>query len=389
VRGDALYEAEYKKTPLAVADDGSAQAVEHTETAVLIHAASDAIDIREAARFAKELGKSLQIDWQGFSVTVKPQALSILTDSVCRKIRATLREDTSAGNIYDVMLCNSAGHEVELALPVTLETKADSGLYLLSGDAWVRQEGAAACVGAFSVRICESYAVSVDPTENCYISELPTKVEAGNIVNLKIGCTFGYHVSAARVIRADGSEVEVRDLCFVMPSEAVKVELTVTKIIYHVTFVSDGKVLSEADYFLGDDIVFPTEPEKASDDTYHYTFSGWSNDLTIAVGDDLAPVLEAIFTANERNVVDQFLSTGNNDWVVTVALPIFGGVVLLLVGLLIFFKVRKKKRLEAQQAEETVTDTLSEVEGACAEDVPLVDADAAEETLTEKLEDRS
>jgi hypothetical protein len=107
------------------------------------------------------------------------------------------------------------------------------------------------------------------------------------------------------------------------------------------------------------------------------------------MGDDLAPVLEAIFTATERNVVDPFLSTGNNDWVVTVALPIFGGVVLLSAGLLIFFKVRKKKRLEAQQAEETVTDTLSEVEGACAEDVPLVDADAAEETLTEDLEDRS
>ena len=376
VKGDALYEAEYKKTPLAAADDGSAQEVRYTETAIVIRAASDAIDIREAALYAKVCGKRLQIEWQGFSIMIEPQSLSTLTDSYCRKICAILREDTSAGNVYDVMLCNSAGHEVELALPMTVVSVGESGIYLpSSGDAWVRQEGAAVCEGAFSIRVCERFAVSVDPTENCYISELPAKAEAGSVVDLKIGCTFGYRVSDARVTRADGSAVEVRDLCFIMPAEAVKVELTVTKIVYRVTFVSEGKVISEADYFLGDDIVFPTAPEKASDDRYHYTFSGWSSDLTVAMGDDYAPVFEAVFAATERTSVDPFLSTGNNDWVVTVALPIFGGVVLLAVGLLIFFKLRKKKRLGAQKTA-PAKEPSAEGECECVDEKPVADADA-------------
>lgn len=389
VKSDALYEAEYKKTPLAVADDGGVQEVSHTEAAVVIRSVSSVIDIRDAAVYAQSVGKRLQIDWRGFSVIIEPQNLSILTDSYCRKICATLSEDALSGMIYEVTLCNSMGIEVDLTLPMTVASLADSGIYLRSSDdAWVRQESSIDFVGAFTVRVCEVCTVSVDPTENCYISELPTAVEAGSVVNLKIGCTFGYHISAARVTRADGSEVEVRDLCFVMPSEAVKVELTVTKIVYHVTFVSDGKVISEADYFLGDDIVFPTAPEKASDDTYHYTFSGWSNDLTVAMGDDHAPVFEAIFTATERNGVDPFLSTGNNDWVVTVALPIFGGVVLLSIGLMIFFKQRKKKRLGVQ-AKETVQEAQAEGESVCADDVPLVDVDAVDETSAAEPEHRS
>ena len=373
VRGDMTYIAEYRRTPLAVSDDGGVQEVSHTEAAVVIRAVSDAIDIREAALYAKAIGKCLQIDWKGFSVMIEPQNLSILIDSFCRKICATLRGDTSSGNVYDVMLCNSAGHEVELALPMTVASIGKSGLYLPSADAWVRQEGAVACVGAFSVRVCESYAVSVDPTENCYISELPTQIEAGSVVDLKIGCTFGYHVSAARVTRADGSEVEVRDLCFVMPAEAVKVELTVTKIIYHVTFLSDGKVLSEADYYLGDDIKYPESPQKESDEIYHYTFSRWSNDLTVAMGDDHAPVFEAIFTATERNGVDPFISTENNEWIITVALPIFLGLLLAGGGVFVFLRLRRKKKTAKpdKAVSEDAADMPTEPEQACeADDSP-------------------
>ena len=173
--------------------------------------------------------------------------------------------------------------------------------------------------------------------------------------------------------RADGSEVEVRDLCFVMPAEDVKVELTVTKIVYHITFVSDGKVLSVADYYLGEDIKYPEPPLKESDEIYHYTFSRWSNDLTVAMGDDHAPVFEAIFTATERNGADPFISTENNEWIITVALPIFLGLLLAGGGVFVFLRRRRKKKTakpdEAVSADNT--DKPTEPEQACeADDLP-------------------
>ena len=368
VQGDVTYTAEYRKIPLAVADDATPQAVRHEDGVIVICSDADAIDVREASRYAASVGKALAIEWLGITLRIEADGLSLLNDSFCRKLVAILREDQTLGSYYDVAFCNSMGQVLDLPIPLTVGTAdRESGLYLFLNGEWQRAEGSQTLTGGFSLRVCETHSISVDPTENCYISELATKAEAGSLVNLRIGCTFGYHVASARVTKANGEAVEVRDLCFVMPAEAVFVELTVVKTVYRVTFTVDGVVIAQGEYALGEDIEFPETPQKESDDLYDYTFAGWSNELTVAMGDDHAPVFEAIFTATERNIADPFLSDGGSEWLLVTLLVV--GIVLLVGGSVgAFFYCRRRKR-KAELAKQNAHGTSLEenaLDCACA-----------------------
>ena len=58
-----------------------------------------------------------------------------------------------------------------------------------------------------------------------------------------------------------------------------------TYIEYTVTFYDeDGSVISTGTYHYGDQIVAPSDPTKASDETYDYTFAGWDNPVGICTG---------------------------------------------------------------------------------------------------------
>ena len=66
---------------------------------------------------------------------------------------------------------------------------------------------------------------------------------------------------------------------------------TPTYIEYTVTFKDwDGTVLSTNTYHYGDKVVAPSDPTKAADNTYTYTFAGWDKDVADCAGD-------AIYTA--------------------------------------------------------------------------------------------
>lgn len=60
---------------------------------------------------------------------------------------------------------------------------------------------------------------------------------------------------------------------------------TATYIEYTVSFVDeDGTLISENTYHYGDEVSVPTAPEKAQDNEYTYTFSGWDSEVTACLG---------------------------------------------------------------------------------------------------------
>jgi hypothetical protein len=202
----------------------------------------------------------------------------------------------------------------------------------------------------------EACRIVAEGSEFCNVSALPLYAVPGQWVNLDIACEFGYEIVGAVITKVNGMKTEVEGTGFQMPVGEVSIQLKVERIVYHVTFEVDGEVYSQADYFLGEEIKLPEAPQKASDDTYSYEFLEWSPTVTIAMGEDRKPIYRAVFSKNLLNGVDPYHSGNNNNAFLNTYLPIGLGVVAIVVGLIIFLRVRKKRRLAAavsQSADDT------------------------------------
>ncbi|MBR3895087.1 MAG: InlB B-repeat-containing protein [Clostridia bacterium] len=353
VRADVTYEAEWEKKPLATSIDGEMMEIRHSESAVTVVATHPQVDIREAAKLAQASGKSLVVRWDRFLLTVEKDQLAGLTQTTCRRIHLIERIEEGGSVSYTFGYFNSAGLSQDVDISATLCGMTDSGEpmagYLLENGVWQSVGTEAVTVkGGASFRVTPAYRIDFLNADKCNIANFPELVGVGERVDLHLGCVFGYEVTAAKVTMEDGTTVAVDGLSFLMPSGNVKVELTVTPIVYHVIFVSDGKVIAEADYLLGEEIIPPEDPIKPSDGVYDYTFGGWSKDVTVAYGDDRNPVYEAIFSVTPIPVYNHSLST--IDVIVLIVLPIVIGLTLIGGGFLIVRRVIKKKKAAAASA---------------------------------------
>ncbi len=346
VTTDTVYHAKLDRVPLAVADNGAVLDVVHTENELRVNCTADRVDMREAALSARAAGKKLVLAWDDFTVTVLEDALEALVNSNCRKIGVVRQNDSNIGRTYTLAYYNSLNYPIEPAFEILLQINLQGGkqisLYVLQNEEWVSVgDDEIRHTGALTYRAVDVHSINVSSSSNCDLSQIPVSAEVGSIIDLRVTCKFGYEVSAATVRLADGRTLEVTDLCFVMPNSAVSVDLTVTRIVYHVSFVVDGTVIFEKEYFLGEQIELPQAPTKASDGAYDYTFGGWSREVTVAYGSERTMVIEAIFIATEIPVKDPYKSLHNNNLFLTVILPCFLGLVAVAVGVLIFFKRRK------------------------------------------------
>ncbi len=351
VSGDETYTATYEKIPLVSVSEGSLPVVEMTDKALILKGGAENMDIRESILYAKDFGLALAFDRGEFVLTVEHDSLVGLTDRGCRRI--AIRRTENAGEIsYTVAYYNNLNREIKPTSPAVLRPAV--GISGVANSIYVTQDGNTQAVdangspvtGGFSMTLRRAWSVTLAPVKNCNISQIPTSADVGQTVNLKIGCTFGWRVASARVLQADGTEVPVNDLCFVMPNAAVTVELEVVQTVYHVTFVVDGVVISEADYFLGEDVQVPANPVKPSDERYDYMFAGWSREpMLVAMGDDLSPIYEATFIVNEIPEKDPSLSGKNTNRFLTIYLPIIGGAVVIgAVATILILRWRKKPR---------------------------------------------
>ena len=358
VKEDVTYIAQFEKTPLATSKDGSVYAVEHSEGAITVLATQPYVIYGEAMDAAIESGKALCVSWGRVTLVLDGEALSMLKGSICKRI--DLKETPAEnGRLFSLQYLTRTGNHTGLSVKATFllhDEEIDgriAAFYSQDDSAWIEYPAEKMeIVGESSVLVRTGYRTAVEEVEKCDLSTFPKHVLAGETVDLRLNCVYGYAVSFAVVKRSDGTEVEVKDLCFVMPEDDVSIELTVEKIVYHVTFKVNGEVYHTADYFLDEAIALPDDPTLPSDGSYSYTFVGWSPSVTIAAGENRSPVYEAQFSKLALSGKDPYYDVGISR-LFTVTLPIALGILLCLTLLLLWIfrwsPFGKRKHLKKQQ----------------------------------------
>ena len=125
-----------------------------------------------------------------------------------------------------------------------------------------------------------------------------TCTEAGHTAGVKCS-VCGATISGIEVIPATGHKPEIRNAveatlttpgytgdtyCSVC-NELLKQGTEIPKTGAHITWVIDGKVVAEEDYLKGTMPSFKGSTDKAPDENYRYTFTGWSPEVVAAEED--------------------------------------------------------------------------------------------------------
>lgn len=386
VWGDVTYTALFSETVLAVNEYGEQLSVEHGDTVLTVTATTKRADVREAAIRALAADKSLCVRWSGFSVTLTPDQLPDLIASRAREIGILSQTSEGGVTVYRVGYLNSAGGAEPLELNANLQILTNSAGgqlvgYIETDGAWSRLESTdVAVTGEISFRIADVHKLTVSANEPVNLKNMPRFCESGSEVSLSlIGCEFGYEITSAALVLPDGSRQPITDASFVMPNGEVTLELTVSKIIYHVIFKVDGTVISSAQYGSGEKIQTPEKPTKASDELYSYTFAGWTPKVpAIAYGDERELVFEATFSKRllspneqkgDRSIFYRFLG-------------ICIGVAVLLIAATVttVLLLRRRKKLRSAAADAVIADRS---------DLPPTDDERTECRVEETVADSS
>lgn len=131
------------------------------------------------------------------------------------------------------------------------------------------------------------------------VAEQPaTCTEAGHTAGVKCS-VCGATISGIEVIPATGHKPEIRNAveatlttpgytgdtyCSVC-NERLKQGEEIPKTGAHITWVIDGQVVAEEDYLKGTMPSFKGSTDKAPDENYRYTFTGWSPEVVVAEED--------------------------------------------------------------------------------------------------------
>ena len=365
VTGNVTYRAVFDKRPLAVTPSGEWLSVSVSDTALTISVTHSRFDFYEAVQYAKANGLDLELRWELFSLTVKHEDLDLMSGA--RQLHLVYDAGDPYGVAFRVVLRNSVNAEIQnprfsfdfSAIEDSLG-RTSSG-YVLENDAWRRLDVGEGVLPGVTLRVppISAITVTVKGDGKANLSSIPLYAEAGSLIDLGVGCTYGYEVSAAKVRLSNGKILQMDGLILEMPVGAVEIELTVSKIVYRVSFVVDGVTVSVREYSLGESIIKPKNPSKASDGTYDYTFSGWSPDvLSVALGEQRNLVYEATFLATLTLSEDPYLSGNNNNLLLSRVLPIGLGILLLIVAAILlwrYYRRRGGKVLETvdEQTEQT------------------------------------
>lgn len=206
---------------------------------------------------------------------------------------ATCTEPGYTGDIY----CKDCGEKISTGAPIPA-----------NGHSW--NEGkittAPTCENAgvktYTCTVCNAAKTeAIDATGHTpvEVAEQPaTCTEAGHTAGVKCS-VCGATISGIEVIPATGHKPEVRNkveatlttpgytgdtYCSVC-NELLKQGEEIPKTGAHITWVIDGKVVAEEDYLKGTMPSFKDSTDKAPDENYRYTFTGWSPEVVVA-GED-------------------------------------------------------------------------------------------------------
>ena len=409
VKGNAVYTAQYRITPLATGGVNTPLEVVENEDRITVLATLPSVDVRLAASIAKEKGKALSVEWEsGASLLLPADGLeAFLSDGVARILLQGVAD--GKGLRYDVYFYDSLmqkmtalSFDASLTLPNAKVNDSIPVFYTVDeGSRVLLDKNVLTVRGSLSVYRLYSYRTTVKP--NDYVAEsFANRAVEGDVVSLALGAYPGYEVTGAIVIDENGVSIPVSDLSFVMPSSAVTIELIVSKIEYRITYMVNGRVYDSFTLEWGKDIPLPGKnPTMEAEEGYVYNFIKWvwgEEDVpAFATVSQRDLVFEAVFEkAAEKAVFD---TMNNNNVLIEIILPcVLVGILVLSAGLITLTVLRKRARkkkaaaamAEVEEAEQLISEEALE-EGAPTEEPESEaeqEADAPEDEADELVEEQ-
>ena len=357
---DRTYTALYHETVLAVYQDNTPCRVLHTDSGLILVMEQNVVDFREASAYAVANQMGITFQRGSYSISYTPRDLQILANSLCSKLKWEYTEGETPDAVYfRFSYLNVTGRELNIWLAFTVRTRVEpqAGMsvmaYEKSGSGWTDAKITREDNGSVQVSVWRGVELLIrpeyrleysDPTENCDLPALIPSAPVGGTVDLDVNCTYGYEILGAVLTYSDGRTETVTGKSFTMPQGPISVRLLVEPIVYRVTFVSEGKVVHTAEVFFGDRIPLPEDPQKPEDETFYYTFAGWSPYVMSATGEDRAPIYTATFsrTAKEQVTIGGEVA---EDRFLTVTLPL-ALAVLVLLSLTVTLCIIHRRRLK-------------------------------------------
>ncbi len=322
---DTVYTAQYKATPLAV--DGEENAVttvlRSEELRLIINGSSVTLPI--AAVHAEETARALTLYWDRFTLTFSKEVMQEVLNAGLYRMEVKETE-TPLGTLYRIELYDEQGDLIDAhpTASVKLLTKAShERWYAEEAGQWLLLESPEESMSApreFLLR--RTYAIHIGAVPGCDISRLPSIAMGGDLMALSLRTDAGYEFLSMTVKDAEGTVLPCDRTIFTMPEGDVYITLSIAPIIYRVTFLCDGVVWAEKEYRYGEQIELPEPPSRPGSADVTYTFTGWSPQVSLAIGENREIVHEAVFATIYMNEVDPYLSTESNDKTMSFYLPI-------------------------------------------------------------------
>ena len=346
VSRDVTYTALYSATPFATSGSNVMDVV-HSETEIKVLATKSSISAAQAARVAAAEGKTLTVLWEdALSVSLAGEELQAYIDCGAPAI---ILQSSEEGNtvVYELKYFNvgtsaSALPNATVVFPYSKVSGKETVFEVQTENGWERIDGAQITAqGSFKARRLYSYSIVPEANEYCNVTQIVTKATEGEWVSIALDCVYGYKVVGATIVTAEGETIVVEGSSFQMPASPITVSLDVKQIEYTVTFLVDGEIWDYAKYYAGDEILLPENPTKEENDGYIYTFIGWGNVPSIAMGEDEELVFEAAFS--KAQIVNDYDTGNNNNVMVAIVLPCVAAAVVLLVAFLIANRIIRKR----------------------------------------------
>lgn len=349
VKNNITYTAIYRKTPLATDANGEPLEVLHSDTEVKVMATSTSVSVKEAAILAAQEGKALTVCWMGvLSVSLSGEELQSYIDIDTPALMLKVTQD-GAVEIYEFQY-SVFGSSISTFPAVDVQfaySKTNNQVTLFevqTEDGWQRLEkDQVNARGSFKARRIYSYSIFCVPNAFCNVKQpqMAKQATEGELISIDLACNYGYRVVGATIETVEGEIIKVTGASFQMPASAATLTLQVEQIIYRVTFMVEGAVLSYAEYLMGEEIVLPANPSKEAEGGYIYAFSGWGEVPAIATGENENLVFEASFS--KVPLVSEYETGHNNNMLIAIVLPCVGAAGLLVAVFFILRKVVRKK----------------------------------------------
>lgn len=364
VTGETIYTARYTETVLLPLPDGGVGDVARTDSRTLtVTTAGGRLSLAALLSYAAEGGDRVAVRLMQDETLFAGIAFSADDVAALRKAGVTdlvlMPTDGAAAGTRACLLLSfgtgdggaaaPAGLSCLLTFPYAAIDGEDAEIYRL-------QEGEENALfasyrdGALSARLPAAgcYAlierfpvsVSVNGKWNGAVSPDRYRAAAGEWVTLAVQPGIGNRLLSLTILRrADGAAVAVDENGrFQMPADGVTITAEFTPMLCTVRFVRGNELIDSGAYRRGDTVTAPILPAYTDADGVRWLFSGWSPAFSSIVTDDVT------YTAVFRQATVPSGSGRNNNRLLTIYLPAAGGTVLLVVGAVLFFRCRRKRR---------------------------------------------